>query len=65
MKNKILFLISIISALILLTSCGENADGSGNADNYPSDSITYSIPFDPGGSQMLRPDANNPIWRKL
>ncbi|SFA99301.1 Tripartite-type tricarboxylate transporter, receptor component TctC [Lentibacillus halodurans] len=60
MKRKFLILFSTACVLFILPACGANADGSESTENYPSESITYSIPFDPGGQSDVEARRQQP-----
>lgn len=60
MKKKILVILSMFAVLMALASCGAGADESGSAENFPSESITYSIPFDPGGQSDVEARRQQP-----
>ncbi|WP_010531643.1 tripartite tricarboxylate transporter substrate binding protein [Lentibacillus jeotgali] len=58
--KKLALIFSSMVSVILLASCGTNASGSGSAEDYPSESITYSIPFDPGGQSDVEARRQQP-----
>ncbi|QKY70413.1 tripartite tricarboxylate transporter substrate binding protein [Lentibacillus sp. CBA3610] len=60
MKKLTLIVVSMLTAVLVLSACGADAGGSGNAENYPSESITYSIPFDPGGQSDVEARRQQP-----
>lgn len=60
MRKKGLIFFSMVCALLVLSACGASAGGSGDTENFPTESITYSIPFDPGGQSDVEARRQQP-----
>jgi tripartite-type tricarboxylate transporter receptor subunit TctC len=52
----------LVIGLLLLTACASLSTGEGNA--YPARSITYMIPFEPGGQSDIEARRQQPILEK-
>ncbi|MET3699434.1 tripartite-type tricarboxylate transporter receptor subunit TctC [Bacillus oleivorans] len=58
--KKVYGLFLFVAGLYLLAACSTNAGGSEDVSDYPSKSITYSLPFEPGGQSDVEARRQQP-----
>lgn len=62
MSKRIILTLLSAAALLVLAACGQTAGGGEqNAADYPIKSITYMIPFDPGGQSDIEARRQQPF----
>ncbi|GGB54509.1 C4-dicarboxylate ABC transporter substrate-binding protein [Lentibacillus populi] len=60
MLRKIYAIVMLVCGLFILASCSTSAGGSEAPEDFPSKSITYSLPFDPGGQSDVEARRQQP-----
>ncbi|HEX2285540.1 MAG TPA: tripartite tricarboxylate transporter substrate binding protein, partial [Mycobacterium sp.] len=53
MRLKLALTAVATAAAVVLSGCGGGSSGGGSAENYPSETLNWTIAFGPGGGNDL------------